>query len=218
MKIPHRIDSLRSKFLKERISKRSEILSGIDSLMSKFLDEQVVLGCPLSVAGGAPMEMIIRARSDQALIITSLTPPDLIGLSNVLSTTKGPKKDGLANQRVSLTKPPPPPFITHKSTLHFLLYKSPKSKLALDFFVRRSTRFVSKLYFGRPITTMGTCHTSVAQKLSECNRVWKNEEALENVLLNFKSRLLGRMIIFSCFGSLVIEETVRKPFVALNLQ
>ncbi|KAJ6343769.1 hypothetical protein OIU76_005505 [Salix suchowensis] len=113
-----------------------------------------------------------------------------------------------ANQRVSLTKPPLPPSrnapnppatattttTTHHPQIHptFPSLQSPKSELASDFSGRRSTRFVSKLNFGRHRTTMGTRHTSVAEEaLQNVIEYGKDERGLENVLLNFEARLSG---------------------------
>ncbi|KAL9385110.1 hypothetical protein Peur_022120 [Populus x canadensis] len=123
---------------------------------------------------------------------------------------QNPHQRWTANQRVSLTKPPLPPSsrnapippatttttttTTHHPQIHptFPSLQSPKSELASDFSGRRSTRFVSKLNFGRPRTTMGTRHTSVAEEaLQNVIEYGKDEGALENVLRNFESRLSG---------------------------
>ncbi|KAF9669244.1 hypothetical protein SADUNF_Sadunf14G0087700 [Salix dunnii] len=123
---------------------------------------------------------------------------------------QNPHQRWTANQRVSLTKPPLPPpsrnapnppattatttTTTHHPQIHptFPSLQSPKSELASDFSGRRSTRFVSKLNFGRHRTTMGTRHTSVAEEaLQNVIEYGKDERGLENVLLNFESRLSG---------------------------
>ncbi|KAJ6723323.1 PENTATRICOPEPTIDE REPEAT-CONTAINING PROTEIN [Salix koriyanagi] len=83
---------------------------------------------------------------------------------------------------------------THHPQIHptFPSLQSPKSELASDFSGRRSTRFVSKLNFGRHRTTMGTRHTSVAEEaLQNVIEYGKDERGLENVLLNFEARLSG---------------------------
>ncbi|KAJ6686725.1 hypothetical protein OIU79_016477 [Salix purpurea] len=123
--------------------------------------------------------------------------------------TQNPHQRWTSNQRVSLAKPPLPPSsrnapkpvanTTTTTTTHhpqilptFPSFQSPKSELVSDFPGRRSTRFVSKLHFGRPKTTMGTRHTSVAQEaLQHVIEYGKDERAIENVLLNFESRLSG---------------------------
>ncbi|XP_015572404.1 pentatricopeptide repeat-containing protein GUN1, chloroplastic isoform X2 [Ricinus communis] len=114
------------------------------------------------------------------------------------------------NQKVSLTKPPLAPSpcnapkaaaaaaaatTTHHTpnpTFHSLSpLQSQKSDLSADFSGRRSTRFVSKLHFGRPKTNMNR-HTSVAlEALQQVIQYGKDDKALENVLLNFESRLCG---------------------------
>ncbi|KAJ6955848.1 hypothetical protein NC652_007069 [Populus alba x Populus x berolinensis] len=122
---------------------------------------------------------------------------------------QNPHQRWTSNQRVSLAKPPLPPSsrnapkpaaatTTTTTTQHpqihptFPSFQPPKSELVSDFPGRRSTRFVSKLHFGRPRTTMGTRHTSVAQEaLQNVIEYGKDERALENVLLNFESRLSG---------------------------
>ncbi|KAJ6334372.1 hypothetical protein OIU78_011295 [Salix suchowensis] len=122
--------------------------------------------------------------------------------------TQNPHQRWTSNQRVSLAKPPLPPSSrnapkpvanTTTTTTHhpqilptFPSFQPPKSELVSDFPGRRSTRFVSKLHFGRPKTTMGTRHTSVAQEaLQHVIEYGKDERAIENVLLNFESRLSG---------------------------
>ncbi|XP_043724467.1 pentatricopeptide repeat-containing protein At2g31400, chloroplastic-like [Telopea speciosissima] len=66
------------------------------------------------------------------------------------------------------------------------------SELGPDFRGRRSTRFVSKMHFGRPKTAMGSRHTSVAEEaLQQAIRFAGDDNALESVLLSFESKLSG---------------------------
>ncbi|KDP28278.1 hypothetical protein JCGZ_14049 [Jatropha curcas] len=112
------------------------------------------------------------------------------------------------NQNVSLAKPPISPSprnvtkagasaaaAAHTQNPNFpslSRLQSSKSELAADFSGRRSTRFVSKLHFGRPKTSMGTRHTSVAEEaLQQVILYGKDDKALEDVLLNFESRFCG---------------------------
>ncbi|XP_021904376.1 pentatricopeptide repeat-containing protein At2g31400, chloroplastic [Carica papaya] len=69
---------------------------------------------------------------------------------------------------------------------------SPRSDLAQDFSGRRSTRFYSKMHFGRPKTTLTTRHSSVAvEALQQVIHFAGDDSGIENVLLNFESRLSG---------------------------
>ncbi|KAJ9187888.1 hypothetical protein P3X46_003302 [Hevea brasiliensis] len=112
------------------------------------------------------------------------------------------------NQKVSLAKPPlcpsprnaPKPGASTAATPQtqnptfpsLSTLQSQKSELAADFSGRRSTRFVSKLHFGRPKATLSTRHTSVAEEaLQHVVLYGKDDKALENVLLNFESRFCG---------------------------
>ncbi|XP_043708816.1 pentatricopeptide repeat-containing protein At2g31400, chloroplastic-like [Telopea speciosissima] len=66
------------------------------------------------------------------------------------------------------------------------------SELGPDFRGRRSTRFVSKMHFGRPKTAMGSRHTSVAEEaLQQAIRFAGDENALESVLMSFETKLSG---------------------------
>ncbi|KAJ7973086.1 Pentatricopeptide repeat-containing protein [Quillaja saponaria] len=108
--------------------------------------------------------------------------------------------------KVSLTKPSPsstPRNAAKSNTTPCPLSQNPnfpslcsipsqKSELAADFSGRRSTRFVSKMHFGRPKTTLCTRHTSIAEEvLQQAIRFGKDDWALENVLLSFESKLCG---------------------------
>ncbi|KAF8394680.1 hypothetical protein HHK36_020897 [Tetracentron sinense] len=67
-----------------------------------------------------------------------------------------------------------------------------KSELGSDFRGRRSTRFVSKMHFGRPKTSMGSRHTFVAEEaLQQAIRFGGDEKSLESVLRSFESKLSG---------------------------
>ncbi|KAK9950515.1 hypothetical protein M0R45_006001 [Rubus argutus] len=68
----------------------------------------------------------------------------------------------------------------------------PKSDLVTAFSGRRSTRFVSKMHFGRPKTTVGSRHSSLAEEaLQSAIQFGKDDLALNNVLLSFESKLCG---------------------------
>ncbi|XP_042492464.1 pentatricopeptide repeat-containing protein At2g31400, chloroplastic-like [Macadamia integrifolia] len=68
----------------------------------------------------------------------------------------------------------------------------PSTELGPDFRGRRSTRFVSKMHFGRPKTAMGSRHTSVAEEaLQQAIHFAGNDKAFESVLLSFESKLSG---------------------------
>ncbi|XP_010267950.1 PREDICTED: pentatricopeptide repeat-containing protein At2g31400, chloroplastic-like [Nelumbo nucifera] len=67
-----------------------------------------------------------------------------------------------------------------------------KTELGADFRGRRSTRFVSKMHFGRPKTAVGSRHTSVAEEaLEQAIRSGGDDKALEALLRNFESKLSG---------------------------
>ncbi|XP_031274127.1 pentatricopeptide repeat-containing protein At2g31400, chloroplastic [Pistacia vera] len=109
--------------------------------------------------------------------------------------------------KVSLTKPPlspsprnaPKPAATSTTTtqnpkpFHSLSpLPSSKSELAPNFSGRRSTRFVSKMHFGRPKINMSTRHTSVAEEaLQHAIHYAKDDMSLDSVLLNFETKLCG---------------------------
>ncbi|KAM6541432.1 hypothetical protein CsatB_005879 [Cannabis sativa] len=110
------------------------------------------------------------------------------------------------SQKVSLTKPlpaPPPrntakPASTTASLSQNPAFQSlcplsaPKSELAAVFSGRRSTRFVSKMHWGRPKTTVGSRHTSFAEEALQQAVVYgKDDVGLDGVLLSFESKLCG---------------------------
>ncbi|KAF8369365.1 hypothetical protein HHK36_032624 [Tetracentron sinense] len=67
-----------------------------------------------------------------------------------------------------------------------------KSELGADFRGRRSTRFVSKMHFGRQKTALGSRHTFVAEEaLQQAIRFGGDDQTLDNVLLSFESKLSG---------------------------
>ncbi|KAF5726375.1 putative pentatricopeptide repeat-containing protein [Tripterygium wilfordii] len=109
-----------------------------------------------------------------------------------------------ATQKVSLSKPPSSsaPNVAKPATASAAVptagfpplapLSGPKSELGANFSGRRSTRFVSKMHFGRPKTNMGTRHSSVAEEaLQQVIQFGKDEKSLENLLLGFESRLSG---------------------------
>ncbi|ESQ36319.1 hypothetical protein EUTSA_v10006755mg [Eutrema salsugineum] len=70
--------------------------------------------------------------------------------------------------------------------------QTPKSDLSPDFAGRRSTRFVSKMHFGRPKTAMASRHSLVAEDaLHHAIQFSGNDEGLQNLLLSFESKLCG---------------------------
>ncbi|XP_019053580.1 PREDICTED: pentatricopeptide repeat-containing protein At2g31400, chloroplastic-like isoform X2 [Nelumbo nucifera] len=69
---------------------------------------------------------------------------------------------------------------------------SSKTELGADFRGRRSTRFVSKMYFGRQKAATGSRHTSVAEEVLErAIRFGGDEQTLETVLRSFETKLSG---------------------------
>ncbi|KAL4558898.1 hypothetical protein LXL04_037103 [Taraxacum kok-saghyz] len=69
---------------------------------------------------------------------------------------------------------------------------SSKSELAADFSGRRSTRFVSKMHFGRPKAGGSSRHSVLAEDaLQQLIRCSGDDRLVESVLLNFQSKLCG---------------------------
>ncbi|XP_071738357.1 pentatricopeptide repeat-containing protein GUN1, chloroplastic [Rutidosis leptorrhynchoides] len=69
---------------------------------------------------------------------------------------------------------------------------SSKSELAADFSGRRSTRFVSKMHFGRVKTGSGSRHSILAEDaLQHLIRCSGDDKLIDSVLLNFQSKLCG---------------------------
>ncbi|KAK6937256.1 Pentatricopeptide repeat, partial [Dillenia turbinata] len=67
-----------------------------------------------------------------------------------------------------------------------------KSELTADFCGRRSTRFVSKMHFGRPKTLVGSRHSSVAEEaLQYAIKFAGDDLGFDNLLLGFESKLCG---------------------------
>ncbi|CAN8306167.1 unnamed protein product [Cochlearia groenlandica] len=67
-----------------------------------------------------------------------------------------------------------------------------KSDLSPDFSGRRSTRFVSKMHFGRPKTAMATRHSLIAEDaLHHAIQFSGDDHGLHNLLLSFESKLCG---------------------------
>ncbi|CAN4101894.1 unnamed protein product [Withania somnifera] len=105
-----------------------------------------------------------------------------------------------SSQKVSLNRPPqprnatthPPPSQTPTFLSPFDPIISSKSGFSADFSGLRSTRFVSKLHFGRPKVSGNIRHSSFAEEaLEEVMRRCKNAVGLDQVMLNFGSKLLG---------------------------
>ncbi|CAI9300430.1 unnamed protein product [Lactuca saligna] len=74
----------------------------------------------------------------------------------------------------------------------FAPFSSSKSELAADFSGRRSTRFVSKMHFGRPKAGGSSRHSVLAEDaLQQLIRCSGDDRLVESVLLNFQSKLCG---------------------------
>ncbi|PRQ45179.1 putative Smr domain, tetratricopeptide-like helical domain-containing protein [Rosa chinensis] len=146
------------------------------------------------------------------------TPPHCsITATKPYQTHQYPQNQRLKSQRqtrqsnqwttrhVSLSKPlplpPQPPRTAAKPaaaaaapgpTSFSSLCPPSKSDLVAAFSGRRSTRFVSKMHFGRPKTTVGSRHSSLAEEaLQSAIRFGKDDLALDDVLLSFESKLCG---------------------------
>ncbi|CAK9145234.1 unnamed protein product [Ilex paraguariensis] len=95
-------------------------------------------------------------------------------------------------------KPPTPGPTTTTTTAplsrnsNFPSLSSSKSELAADFSGRRSTRFVSKMHFGRPKTASTSRHTSTAEEaLQQAVRCSGDDKCIDNILRSFESKLCG---------------------------
>ncbi|KAL7200307.1 hypothetical protein ACSBR1_032268 [Camellia fascicularis] len=93
-------------------------------------------------------------------------------------------------------KPPPGPTPTTTTTnpsFPSLSSLPPsKSELSSDFSGRRSTRFVSKMHFGRPKTAVASRHTSTAEEaLHQAIRHSGDDRHIDGLLLNFEQKLCG---------------------------
>ncbi|KAH9786837.1 pentatricopeptide repeat-containing protein [Citrus sinensis] len=111
------------------------------------------------------------------------------------------------SHKVSLTKPPlspsprnaPKPAATSTTVapnpkpFHSLSpLPSSKSELAPDFSGRRSTRFVSKMHFGRPKIAMSTRHSVVAEEaLHHVTAFARDDVSLGDILKKFEFKLCG---------------------------
>lgn len=130
--------------------------------------------------------------------------------NNLKNHRQNPRQNGswTTTHKVSLVKPLPstPGHTATKSTSTSTstpLSQSPnfpslcslpasKSELASNFSGRRSTRFVSKFHFGRPKSSMATRHTAIAEEvLHQALQFGKDDASLDNILLNFESKLCG---------------------------
>ncbi|KAI3760015.1 hypothetical protein L1987_50403 [Smallanthus sonchifolius] len=93
-------------------------------------------------------------------------------------------------------KPPAPTPGTVAAGTHrnpnFAPLSSSKSELAADFSGRRSTRFVSKMHFGRPKSGGSSRHSvSAEDALQQLIRRSGDDRLIETVLINFQSKLCG---------------------------
>ncbi|OMO82103.1 hypothetical protein COLO4_23210 [Corchorus olitorius] len=104
-------------------------------------------------------------------------------------------------QRFTLSKPPPSPCNAAKpataaaaaaATTRGPISQAPTPfpALAPDFSGRRSTRFVSKMHFGRPKTTINTRHSSIAEEVLQ-HALHNCQGGLERILVSFESKLCG---------------------------
>ncbi|XP_057461707.1 pentatricopeptide repeat-containing protein GUN1, chloroplastic-like [Actinidia eriantha] len=67
-----------------------------------------------------------------------------------------------------------------------------KSELSADFSGRRSTRFISKMHFGRPKNAVASRHTSTAEEiLHQAIRHSGDDRFMDGILLNFERKLCG---------------------------
>ncbi|KAJ0743428.1 putative Smr domain, tetratricopeptide-like helical domain superfamily, Smr domain superfamily [Helianthus annuus] len=95
------------------------------------------------------------------------------------------------------TKPPNPIPTTvaaapHHRNPNFTPLSSSKSELAADFSGRRSTRFVSKMHFGRPKAGGSVRHSvSAEEALQQLIRASGDDRLVENVLHSFQLKLCG---------------------------
>ncbi|KAK3034628.1 hypothetical protein RJ639_033583 [Escallonia herrerae] len=118
-----------------------------------------------------------------------------------------------ASQKVSLNRPSQAPTARNAAKPHHLpsgptaapapLSRNPnfptlatlppsKSELAADFSGRRSTRFVSKMHFGRPKTAAASRHSLTAEEaLQQAIRCSGDDRCIDTVLVKFESRLSG---------------------------
>ncbi|GAB4841790.1 Pentatricopeptide repeat-containing protein gun1, chloroplastic [Ancistrocladus abbreviatus] len=99
-------------------------------------------------------------------------------------------------QKVSLQKPTTSTAAScnpsQKPNFLSPLPPSDKNHLSSDFSGKKSTRFVSKLHFNRPKTSLSTRHTSVAEEaLQHAIRFAHDDNDMENVLFSFESKLCG---------------------------
>ncbi|KAF2309702.1 hypothetical protein GH714_004669 [Hevea brasiliensis] len=132
------------------------------------------------------------------------TPPHCSITANKRNQNHQKRCRRWTNHNVSLAKPPlpssphnaPKPGASTAATTNaqnqpfpsLATLQSQKSQLAADFSGRR--RFVSKLHIGRPKSTLSIRHTLVAEEaLQHVVLYGKDDQTLENVLLNFESRL-----------------------------
>ncbi|CBI36966.3 unnamed protein product, partial [Vitis vinifera] len=107
-----------------------------------------------------------------------------VSLTNPLPSPRNAAKPGAAS----------PATATNRNSNFPSLSPLPpsKSELTADFSGRRSTRFVSKMHFGRPKTAAAARHTSTAEEaLRHAIRFASDDKGIDSVLLNFESRLCG---------------------------
>ncbi|KAL1825792.1 hypothetical protein DCAR_0313974 [Daucus carota subsp. sativus] len=90
---------------------------------------------------------------------------------------------------------PAPPHIQNPPRPNFPSFgsaKSPSGLAASDFSGRRSTRYVSKMHFGRQKTANASRHTSIAEEaLQEAIRCSGDENCIESVLMRFENKFCG---------------------------
>ncbi|KAI3679087.1 hypothetical protein L6452_38395 [Arctium lappa] len=97
-----------------------------------------------------------------------------------------PPKTSTAN------KPPVPATAAPYRNPNFAPLSASKSELAADFSGRRSTRFVSKMHFGRPKANGSSKHSVVAEDaLHQLIRCSGDDRLIDSVLLGFQSKLCG---------------------------
>ncbi|CAH2059920.1 unnamed protein product [Thlaspi arvense] len=105
-------------------------------------------------------------------------PPCPRGHRAVTSAPPSSSVDAVASAQVSKTPT-------------FSPLQTPKSDSS-DFSGRRSTRFVSKMHFGRPRATVATRHSSAAEEaLQSAIKFSGDDDMFQNLLLSLESKLRG---------------------------
>ncbi|XP_059659291.1 pentatricopeptide repeat-containing protein GUN1, chloroplastic [Cornus florida] len=112
----------------------------------------------------------------------------------------------LISQNVSLNGPPPPrnaakspsafaaatPLSANPNFPSLAPVAPSRSELSADFSGRRSTRFVSKMHFGRPKNAVASRHSFAAEEaLQQAIRYSGDDKHIDSVLVSFELKLCG---------------------------